>query len=153
MISHPSSVIFSRGNLPCHSKPDVLLISAAVSFSSIGALHAHPSANFLSGLSDNVSRRVWAVQNFPTPRDGYYDPYSSQRQPFRNDNSPRPREPSIGDGVKPNAPIRRWQPYDDEFRPFSLGDDIICYPRERRCFNHRGHYMPSWTRHVFRHWG
>ena len=40
-------------------------------------------------------------------------------------------------------------PYYTPGAPFSPSRGVICYPRERACYDNAGFYLPSWTYRVF----
>ncbi len=96
--------------------------------------------------------RAIAVQFAPPPPgNGRYDPYAPDAPSIGGGAAPAPTGPSIGGGATPASPQSK-RPDRDWGAPFSPGEDITCYPRERACYNRKGHYMPSWTRRAFSRW-
>lgn len=132
----------------------VIPLIAGISLSALsGASQAMPAVHpdTFSALANH--ERAIAVQFAPAPPgNDRYDPYAPDAPTIGGGAAPTPTGPSIGDGAAPVSPQNRRE-HRDWGAPFSPGEDITCYPRERACYNRKGHYMPSWTRRAFSRWG
>jgi len=89
------------------------------------------------------------AQMTPSPdQSDHYDPYASNAPSIGSGATPAAPSPSVGHGPQPMSPHNRQLRRDRE-TPFSPSANVICYPRERSCYDHQGHYKSFWTRRIF----